>query len=69
MVFIGKEPIGADDGREFGTQHFYGDVAVVLEIVREIHGGHAARAKHARNGVAVGKSRAQLLECSSHFYG
>jgi hypothetical protein len=38
-------------------QHLDGDVAIVLEVVREIHGGHAALAEFAFHSVSVGQAR------------
>jgi len=41
----------------------------VLEIVREIHGGHAACAELARDAVAIRESDAELLEGVGHESG
>jgi len=50
-----QEPLAADDGREFGLQHFDRNEALVFEIAREVHGGHATTPKFAVDGVAVGE--------------
>ena len=42
---LGEEAFGADDGAEFGLEDLDGDLAVVLEVVREVDRGHAARAE------------------------
>ena len=52
---LGQEPRGADDCGEFRAQDLDGDLAVVLEVVREVHGGHAASAELALDPVAVGQ--------------
>ena len=39
---LGKKVIGADDRCEFGTQELERDAAIVLQIVGEVDGGHAA---------------------------
>ena len=41
-------------GAQVWMQHCDGDVALVLEIVREVHGGHAAGTEFTVNAVAVG---------------
>ncbi len=38
---------------EFGLQDFDGDLAIVLEVVREIHGGHAAGAEFTLDAVPI----------------
>ena len=50
-----QEPLAAERGAEVGVQHLDGDVAVVPEVVREIHGRHAARAELALDAIAVGE--------------
>ena len=48
---LGEEAFGADDGGEFGAEDLDGDGAVVLEVVGEVDGGHAAlRPARARRG-------------------
>ena len=52
---LAQEPLGADDRRQFRPEHLDGDVAVVLEVLRQVDGGHAARAELALEAVAVGE--------------
>ena len=52
---LAKKPLGADDGGQLGPQHLDRDVAIVLEILREIDRGHAALAELALDAVAVGE--------------
>ena len=40
-----QEPLGAEDGGELGAEDFDGDLAVVLQVVGEVDGGHAAAAE------------------------
>jgi hypothetical protein len=59
---LAQEPLGADDGGELGAQHLDGDLAVVLEVVGEVDGGHAAGTEFALEPVAVGEGRAQAFQ-------
>ena len=52
---LGQEAIGANDGGELWAQHLHRDAAIVLEIVRQIHGRHAARAELALESIAIGE--------------
>ena len=52
---LGQEPLGAEHGAELGVQHLDRDLAVVLEVVREVDGGHAAGADLALEAVLVGQ--------------
>lgn len=48
------EALGAEEGAEPGAQHLDGDGAVVLQVLGEIHGRHAAAAQLAAEQVPVG---------------
>ncbi len=61
------EPLGAQDGGEFRTQDLDGDLAVVFEIFREVHGRHAAGAELALDGVAVGEGGGETGELVVQF--
>ena len=50
-----QEPLGADERRELGAEHFDRDVALVANVLGEIDRGHAAGAQLALEGVAVGQ--------------
>ena len=56
---LDDEPLGTEHRRELGLQHLERDVAVVLEVVRQVHGGHAAGAEFTLDGVATGESRGE----------
>ncbi len=47
------ETLGPKDGREFGAQHLDRDLALVLQVLSEVHGRHAAFAQVAFDLVAV----------------
>ena len=55
------EALGADDGGEFGLQDLEGDLALVLEIVGEVDGRHAALAQLALEVVAAFEGCVQAL--------
>ena len=38
---LAQKPLGPECGTEIRVQHLDRDIALVLEIVREVHGGHA----------------------------
>ncbi len=52
---LAQKPFGADDGGEVGAEHLDGDLAVVLEVVREVDGGHAAGAELALDPIAAAR--------------
>ena len=57
MVWISvKEPLGAEYRGELGMKDLDRDLAVVLEIVRQVDRRHPARAELALDAVAVGES-------------
>ena len=56
---LGEEPVAADDGGELGLEHHERDLAMVLEVLGQVHRGHAARAELALDQVAVGQGRRQ----------
>ncbi len=58
-----EESLGADHGGELGAQHLERDLAVVLQVVCEIHRGHAARAKLALETVTVGERGDETFGC------
>src|SRR5207253_1359692 len=48
-----EKAFAAECCAQVGVQHLDGDVSLVLEIVREVDGGHAARADLALQPVAI----------------
>ena len=59
---LGEEPLGAQHGAQLGIEHLERDVAIVLQVLREVDGGHAAGADLALDPVAVSESGGQALQ-------
>jgi hypothetical protein len=59
---LDHKPLGAEHGGELRFQNFDGDLAIVLDIVRDIHGRHSACAELSLEAVAIGKGAAQSVE-------
>jgi hypothetical protein len=57
-----EETLGAERRRELGLEDFDRDFAIMFDIVREIDGGHTARAELSLEGVAIGECSIQLLD-------
>ena len=58
---LAGEPVGAKGRREFGAEHFDGDLAVVLEVVGQVDGGHAALAELALDPVGGAEGTLKLV--------
>jgi len=54
-----QEPLGADRSRELAPEHLDRDFAVVLLVLREVDGRHAAPTELAVNGIAVREGRGE----------
>ena len=52
---LAGEPLGAERGGELGAEDLHRDLAVVLQVLGEVDGGHAALAELALDAVAVGE--------------
>ena len=50
-----QEPFATERRAKIGMQDLEGDVAIVLDVVREVDGGHATLTQLALDPVAVGK--------------
>ena len=61
---LAQESLGADDGGQFRPQHLDGHAALVLQILREVDGGHAAGAEFALDAVAVSEGGGEVGEGS-----
>ena len=66
---LAQKAVGADDRRELVAQHLDRDVAIVLEIAREIHRRHPAGAELALDAIAIGEARAQAIDVIGHLSG
>jgi len=56
-----QEPVGADDDGELGAEHSERDLAVVPQVMREVDGGHPARAELALDAIAVGEAGGESI--------
>ena len=65
---LGQEPLGADHGGELGTQHLERDLAVVPQVLGEVHRRHAAGADLALDAVAVGEGGLEPVEQLGHVW-
>ena len=61
-----QKPLGADRGSQLGAQHLPGHASIVLAIVREIDGGHAAFAQLAFEAIAVGERSNEARGSAGH---
>ncbi|MFV2074208.1 MAG: hypothetical protein ACC742_16395 [Thermoanaerobaculales bacterium] len=50
---LGQEALGTDHPRQLGLEDLDGDLAVVLQVFREVDGGHAARTDLLVDGIAI----------------
>ena len=70
MVLISlRNRSAADHGGELRAEDLDGDGAIVLEVVREVDGGHAARAELALDAVAVGEGVREGRRDGRHLAG
>ena len=56
-----QEPLGAEDRGQLRAQDLDGDLAVVLEVLRQVHRGHAALAQLPLDAVAVGEGGGERI--------
>ena len=63
---LAEEPLAAQGRAEIGMQHLDGNVTIVLEIVREIHGRHAALPTFTRDAISVRERRRVAFEYGAH---
>jgi hypothetical protein len=61
------EPLGAEDGSQLGFQDLDRDLAIVLQVLGEVHRGHAAPPQLALDAVALGERGGQALCDRRHF--
>ena len=54
-----EEPVRSEGGGEVGAEDLQGDLAVVAEVVGEVHCGHPAAAELALDAVALGQAPAR----------
>src|SRR5437763_324119 len=61
-----QEALGTEHRRQLGAQHFDGDGAVVLDVVREVDGRHSAAAQLAPDSVATRERRLEARIGTGH---
>ncbi|CAN5760637.1 hypothetical protein BH23GEM3_BH23GEM3_00480 [soil metagenome] len=61
-----QEAVGAEHSGEFGPQHLQRNLAVVLQILGKIDGGHTAFAESTLDAVSVGEGRGEVFCDFSH---
>ena len=59
---LAEEAVGADAGVQLGAEHIDGDGAVVLAVLGQEHGGHAAATEFAVDGIGLRQGVAQALD-------
>ena len=62
------EALGAEHGGELGLEDLDRDLAIVLEVFGQIHGGHAALPERALDAVAVGQGGDQAVGSTRHLF-
>ena len=63
---LSQEPFAAERRAQVGVQHLNGHIAIVLEVVRELHGGHTAGTELAVDAIATAKDGAQSFHGFDH---
>ncbi len=63
---LGEESLGAERRREVRMQHLDRDVAIVLEVVREVDRGHPSRAELALDEVAIRQGPGEARNVAGH---
>jgi len=58
---LDDEPLGAEDGGKLGLQDLDRDLAVVLQVLGQVDGGHATLAERPLDSVAAGQ---RLIEAT-----
>ena len=49
-----------------GLQHLERDLAIVLEVLAQVHGGHAAFTEMAKDAIAAGEGRVEAVSLLGH---
>ena len=63
---LAQEALGAQRRAEVGMQHLDGNVALMLEVVGQIHRGHAAGAEFTLDAISVGERCSEPIEGPVH---
>ena len=63
---LAQEPVGAQRLRQLGPEHLYRHLAVVSQVLGQIHRGHAPLVQLPHEAVAVGQGGGQAIDRSVH---
>jgi len=63
---LAQEPVGAQRLRQLGPEHLYRHLAVVSQVLGQIHRRHAPLAQLPLEAVAVGQGAGQAIVRSVH---
>ena len=63
---LAGEPLGAERGGQLGAQDLHRHLAVVLQVLGEVHRRHAALAELALDAVAAGERGGQAFHSRAH---
>jgi hypothetical protein len=63
---FGKKSLRADDRGQFGAQYLHRHAAIVLDVLSQVDGGHAALSELALEAVAVGQGVGEAGEDVGH---
>src|SRR6185503_19818020 len=63
---LSRKPVRTEGGGQLRTQHFHRELAIVLEVRRDVDRGHAAGAALALDEISVGEGVAQSVEFFCH---
>jgi hypothetical protein len=58
---LAREALSAQQRGEIGTQHLDGDLGIVLQVARQVHGRHAAASDFAHDGISPGEQAGLFL--------
>ena len=62
---LGEKAGGAHRGSQIGVKHLYRDMPVVLQVARQVDGGHSTLPEFALDRVSVSEGARQTLEVRS----
>ena len=63
---LAEKPLGSYGGGNLRLEHLDGDLAVVLEVLGEIHGRHPSGANRALDAIPVRQGGVDVVRCLHH---
>jgi hypothetical protein len=58
---LAREALRAQQRGEIGTQHLDGDLGILPQVARQVHGRHAAASDFAHDGISSGEQAGLFL--------